>query len=174
MDICDFGTCAGHQSVEMAKLGHNVVGTDISKTAVEKAKEYSIQFNNINVTFIEDDVLDSKLKTEQFDLITDRGTFHSVYGFGTYKLYLNTIKRLLKPNGILLVKTMSIDEKRFDETDGSEYVGWSQMPYHFKPQELVEVFSRDMNFLENWKSVFQTKNLMHPANAEVAIFKKQG
>ena len=175
--ICDVGTCAGWHAIELAKLGHSVVGTDISETVIEKAKENSIQFENIDVKFIKDDVLKSFLKSEQFDLITDRGTFHSMHGFripSITELYINTVKRLLKPGGIFMIKGMSIDEKRFNVghfEELSELRIKSQMPYHFGPHELVETFNSDMEFIENWQSVFQTQNLKDPAIAEVAVFK---
>jgi hypothetical protein len=47
------------------------------------------------------------------------------------------------------------------------------MPYRFYAQELIEVFSHDLRFLENWQSVFQTENLSRPMIAEVAVFQNK-
>ena len=33
LDILDLGACSGSQSIELAKRGHRVVGTEISETA---------------------------------------------------------------------------------------------------------------------------------------------
>ncbi len=38
LDILDLGTCSGSQGIELARRGHRVVGTDISETALERAK----------------------------------------------------------------------------------------------------------------------------------------
>ena len=38
LDIFDPGTCSGSQGIELAKLGHRVVGTDISETALAQAE----------------------------------------------------------------------------------------------------------------------------------------
>jgi len=170
--ICDLGTCSGEQAIEMAKLGHSVIGTDVSRTALKHAKKNALQYEDVDITFIRDDVLESNLESEQFDLIVDRGCFHSFYNIIPAKTYIDTVKRLLKPGGVFMVKVMSSEAHigdHFDFYNGKKHI----MPYRFNSSDLVEVFNKDFEFLENWQSVFQTENLDQPAAAEVAIFRKQ-
>jgi methylase of polypeptide subunit release factors len=117
--ICDVGTCSGDQAIAMATLGHSVTGIDVSETALEQARKNAqknalrYKNKNIDITFLKDDILESKLESKQFDLIIDRGCFHSFYNLAPVELYIDTIKRLLKPNGIFMVKVMSNDEERY-------------------------------------------------------------
>ena len=168
--ICDLGTCSGEQAMEMAKLGHKVVGADVVDLALEKARAKAAEIEGIDVTFVKDDILDTKLEPNQFDLITDRGCFHSFYGVVSSELYINSIKSLLKPGAIFLIKTMSFDESRFRSVDyyaGKKHI----MPYHFKSQELIDVFKGELKYLDNWQTVFQSKNVEKPAVAELAVFR---
>ena len=180
LNICDVGTCAGWQSIELAKLGHRVVGTDISDTALGEALYHSQSLYYLDLRFIKDDILSSTLDSGQFDFITDRACFHSFYGYdveGISKIYINTIKRLLKPNGIFLIKGMSIDEKRFITKESDKIPGLgmpSAMPYRFKSEEFANIFGKDMNLVESWRSVIQSENINPPAIAEVAVFRNVG
>ncbi|MDH3338210.1 MAG: class I SAM-dependent methyltransferase [Gammaproteobacteria bacterium] len=171
LKICDLGTCSGEQAIEMAKLGHDVTGTDVSEVALEMARRNLLAEENAVVFFAHDDVLDSRFADESFDLITDRGCFHSMHAFISDDRYIASIRRLLKPGGLFFVKGMSQDEERFrsvDVIDGKEY----QSPYHFREKELDEIFGADLEFIDSWKSFFYSSVVDPPAIAEAALFRK--
>jgi SAM-dependent methyltransferase len=86
----DLGTGPGTQAIELAKNGFNVTGSDISPSAIKKAK---LSTNNVN--FVIDDILNSKFEGESFDYILDRGCFH-VLSIDERIMYLSQIKRILK------------------------------------------------------------------------------
>ncbi|MCE2506108.1 MAG: methyltransferase domain-containing protein [Nitrosopumilaceae archaeon] len=69
-NFLDLGTGPGTQALELSKIGFKVTGTDISQSAIEKAKKLSNE-----IDFVVDDVLNLKLSDEQFDFIFDRGIF---------------------------------------------------------------------------------------------------
>ncbi len=171
LKICDLGTCSGEQAIEMSKLGHDVTGTDVSEVALEMARKNLLEEEGVVVFFALDDVLDSRFGNESFDLITDRGCFHSMHAFMSDDRYIASIRRLLKPGGLFFVKGMSDDEQRFrsvDVVDGKEYMS----PYHFKQNELDEIFSVDLEFVASWKSHFYSSVVDPPAIAEAALFRK--
>jgi SAM-dependent methyltransferase len=67
----DLGTGPGTQAIQLSKLGFVVTASDLSEHAIEKARNLSGDVN-----FIVDDILNSKLKENEFDYVFDRGCFH--------------------------------------------------------------------------------------------------
>ena len=171
LKICDIGTCSGEQVIEMAKLGHEVTGTDVSEAALQMAMKNLSKEDGIRAFFAVDDILDSRFSDNCFDLITDRGCFHSIHAFMPDDRYIASVRRLLKPGGLFFVKGMSDDEKRFqsiDVVDGVEH----QSPYRFKTNELKDVFGADFEFIAGWKSCFYSSVIDPPAIAEAALFRR--
>ena len=60
----DLGTGDGTQARALAEHGFNVTGSDISETVIENIKKLSKEIN-----FLTDDILNSSLPTNAFDLI---------------------------------------------------------------------------------------------------------
>ena len=108
----DLGTGPGTQAVQLSHLGFETTGSDLSANAIEKAKNLSKEVN-----FVTDDFLNSKLHENEFDFILDRGCFH-VFDIEQRPTYVTQIKRILKKNGILFLKCMSIEEKDLPEDKG--------------------------------------------------------
>ena len=122
----DLGTGPGTQATQIANLGFDVTGTDVSEDAIEKAKKRSSDVN-----FITDDVLNSKLPDKSFDFIFDRGCFH-LFDHSNRKIFVNQIKRLLADDGILFLKCMSTDQPEFKDGEG---------PNRLTKQEIFDSFS---------------------------------
>ena len=100
--ILDIGTGTGEQAIFLAKKGFEVTATDVSPSAIKSAKEQA-SLNQVAVNFLVDNILLSRL-TDQFDIIFDRGCFTLIPA--RYKQdYLLEIKKLLKPNGWLFIKS---------------------------------------------------------------------
>ena len=124
----DLGTGPGTQAAQLAKLGFNATGSDLSQSAVDRAKKLYP-----NLSYIADDILNSKFPDNEFDFILDRGVFH-VFEPEQRPLYLTQIKRILKENGILFLKCMSVEEKNLpgDKT-----------PYKYSKDQIKEFFEND-------------------------------
>ncbi len=135
----DLGTGPGTQAIQLDKLGFEVTGSDISKNAIEKAKQLSS-----NVSFVVDDILNSSFPDDSFDFILDRGCFH-VLEPSLRKDYLNQIKKILKDDGILFLKVMSIEEKGLPKDEG---------PYRFSQQEVIDTFEKDFEIIEIKPTVY--------------------
>ena len=124
----DLGTGPGTQAAQLSKIGFNVTGSDLSQSAVDRAKKlYQNSF------FIVDDILNSKFLDNEFDFILDRGVFH-VFDPEQQPVYLSNIKRILKENGILFLKCMSIDEKNLPG---------NKTPFKYSKDQIKEFFEND-------------------------------
>ena len=135
----DLGTGPGTQAIQLDKLGFEATGSDISKNAIEKAKQLSS-----NVSFVVDDILNSSFPDDSFDFILDRGCFH-VLEPSLRKDYLNQIKKILKDDGTLFLKVMSIEEKGLPKDEG---------PYRFSQQEVIDTFEKDFEIIEIKPTVY--------------------
>jgi len=81
----DLGTGPATQAIWLAKRGFNVIGSDLSETAIKRAN--SVYANEKNIDFVVDDILNSKLKANEFDYIFDRGCFHVLPPEDTKKIH---------------------------------------------------------------------------------------
>lgn len=168
LDILDLGTCSASQAIELARLGHNLVGSDIADTAIAKAHEALAKNPDVHVKIVKDDITSSSFNENQFDLILDRGCYHSICCFNTNE-YIANIKRVLKPGGILLLKTMSSEEKRFVAYDKINERTVIQMPFHFTAEKLVDIFTPHFDKVEVRDSFFYSSVVNPPAQARFAI-----
>jgi 2-polyprenyl-3-methyl-5-hydroxy-6-metoxy-1,4-benzoquinol methylase len=171
LHILDLGTCSGSQGIALARLGHRVVGTDVSKTALAQANLALGAESGLTIRFMMDDITESQLAESQFDLVLDRGCYHSICCF-QHEDYVAGVKRVLKANGTLLLKTMSSDEQRFVSYDtlGDQQV---QMPYHFARQQLQELMSPHFDVLEIRDSYFFSNVVDPPARARFGILRNR-
>ncbi len=135
----DLGTGPGTQAIQLKKLGFESTGSDISKSAIDKAQQLSSKVN-----FVVDDILNSSFPDNAFDFILDRGCFH-VFEPMLRKDYLNQLKRILKDDGILFLKVMSIEEKGLPDDEG---------PYRFSKQEILDTFENDFEVKEIKSTVY--------------------
>ena len=153
----DLGTGPGTQAIQLSHLGFETTGSDLSANAIEKAKKLSKEVN-----FVTDDFLNSKLHENEFDFILDRGCFH-VFDIEQRPTYVTQIKRILKKNGILFLKCMSIDEKDLPEDKG---------PHKLSKSELNHVFSADF-VVENIKDTVYHGTLNPLPKALFVVIKKK-
>ena len=100
----DLGTGPATQAILLAKRGFNVTASDLSEAAINRAR--NVYANEKNVNFIVDDILNSKLKENEFAYIFDRGCFHVLLPADRQR-YITKIKQILKDNGILFLKCFS-------------------------------------------------------------------
>jgi len=126
--LLDLGCGPGTQSAALAQRGFAVTGTDISQTAIEAARQRAANAG-LDIDFQTDDVLNSGLQGP-FDVLVDRGVFHSFADKADQQAYVATAKRLLPDGGILLLKCFHKDETcemgpsgRYNEADIGGFFG---------------------------------------------------
>jgi len=156
-NFLDLGTGPGTQALQLSKYDFEVTATDISQSAIDKAKKLS---NEVN--FLVDDILDSKLSDKKFDFIFDRGIFH-IFDISQRPQYVKQIKRILNDNGILFLKCMSVNEKNLPDND---------MPHKLSKQEIMDSFNADFDIQRIDDTVFNEALGIKP-KALFAVLKKK-
>src|SRR2546427_7783042 len=73
--LLDLGTGPATQAMNLAKRGFDVVATDISGSAIKKAKA-SAKEAGLSITFLVDNRPHPRLAANLVDVIVDRGGFH--------------------------------------------------------------------------------------------------
>ncbi|MBU3901994.1 MAG: methyltransferase domain-containing protein [Candidatus Thermoplasmatota archaeon] len=159
--ILDAGGGTGRWGIKIAKLGYNVVLTDISKGML-KVAEKKIKKNNLSnkIKIVGADIKNMKMfQDEKFDLVLSEGDPLSYCG--DYKKALKELTRVLKKGGYLIASVDNritsiyhlIKQKKFDEIknflrtgniviqDSSSYVDF---PIHtFTQKELKKLFAKN-------------------------------
>jgi SAM-dependent methyltransferase len=137
----DLGTGPATQAVWLAKRGFNVTGSDLSESAINRARK--IYTNERNIKFVVDDILNSRFKDNEFDYIFDRGCFHVLLPVDRQK-YIRKIKQILKDdNGILFLKCFSDKEPR------------QEGPYKFSPERIRNLFGEHFRIDSIIETVYQ-------------------
>ncbi len=138
----DLGTGPGTQAIALARLGFAATGTDISPSAVEKAKARA-EKEGVHVSFVCDDILDSSLEA-RFGLIMDRGCFH-VLDADQRHTYINTVSDLLEDDGLLFLKTFHKQETREEGP-----------PNRFEAEDINSMFAPTFELITSSDSVFES------------------
>ena len=136
----DLGTGPGTQATLLAKRGFRVIGSDLSEAAIRRAR--NVYASEKDVDFIVDDILNSKLKENEFDYVFDRGCFH-VLSPADRQIYISKIKGVLKDKGLLFLKCFSDKEPR------------QEGPYKFSQQEIRSLFSKYFTIDSIKETVYQ-------------------
>jgi SAM-dependent methyltransferase/3-polyprenyl-4-hydroxybenzoate decarboxylase len=116
--VLDVGTGSGLVAAALARAGHRVVATDVSRAALERARA---ETSGLDVTLVVDDACSSGL-VGPFDLALDRACLHSLPA-SRHAAYAATMERLVAPGGLLVVVCDAPDATaqrathRFEESD---------------------------------------------------------
>ncbi len=156
--ILDLGTGPATQAVALARRGYSVVASDISETAVRKGRSLAKE-EGVRIVFRVDNILDSRLEDALADVIVDRGVFH-VLPPEARPVYVKQVRRIVRPRGLLLLKTFS------DKEPGDDG------PYRLSPGELRGYFLDSFDVVSIEETVFQG-TLRHAPRALFAVFRRR-
>lgn len=153
LDIC---TGPATQAMALAERGFKVYATDISATAISKARSAAAR-KGLKIAFRQADIMKDDLGGE-FDLLVDRGCFH-VFEPDQRPRYVSAAGDLLKPGGLLILKCFSHKEKRRDG------------PHRFTPRQLKSYFSPTFEVLSIEDARF-TGGRDHNPRALISVMRK--
>lgn len=178
--VMDLGCGMGRHTVYLAKKGFNVYATDVSETGIEKTKEKVEELALNNVEFKQHDMRDIPFENNFFDAIlcvwtTGHGTLNDT------KRNVDEMHRVLKPNGIIVIDYVSIDDARYgkgimieEDTFLNNMEGEENIPHHYSSREEIEdlyqKFSNidinpiDYHFFDNYKNKHVIKAFVVIAN----------
>lgn len=132
--ILDLGTGPATQAMSLAKRGFDVIGTDISPSAIRKAKA-AAKDARLGIEFRVDNIVQSNLDSSLVDVIVDRGVFHTLDPEDR-PAYVEAVRRVLRPGGWLFLKCFSDKEPG---TYGPHRISAKELRSHF--QEMFDIAS---------------------------------
>jgi SAM-dependent methyltransferase len=118
--VLDYGCGTGYGTYMLSKFAQSVVGVDVSGESVAYAKEH---FVSDNVIF--KDI--NELGNEKYDVIV---SFQVIEHVKNDKTYINSLKKLLNPNGVLLLTTPNKQGRIFNYIQ----IPWNK--YHLKEYSI--------------------------------------
>ena len=126
--VLDLGCNSGYGTKLLSQYCNHVTGVDVSPAAIEAAKTHC---QNNNASFQVVDGITLPFEPATFDVVT---SFQVVEHLVDYDAYLNEIRRVLKPEGIVILTTPNA-EIRFKPGDKP----WNRFHVHeFRGDELME------------------------------------
>lgn len=142
--MLELGCGMGNLAIPLAEVGFQVVGIDISATAIHIATQRA-RIAKGNVSFRVGNVISAETyqNLERFDCVLDGLCWHCIIGQGR-KTLLGFVRNVLKPGGCFLVMTMCGNPRsarlvaRFDPV--SRYIANGRIAdrYLGLPQTLME------------------------------------
>jgi len=109
--VLDIGCGTGDNSIWLAQNRFQVIGTDISDIAIEKAKEKASKAN-VECDFIHVDFLKNKIEGAPFGFVFDRGCFHSFGSEDDRRRFAQNVATHLEEAGRWLTIVGNADEDR--------------------------------------------------------------
>ncbi|MCX7552648.1 class I SAM-dependent methyltransferase [Marinicella sp. S1101] len=133
--VLDAACGEGYGSHLMAQTASSVDGVDIDPTAVEHATS---RYQRSNLKFHQSDVLNLAFEDDSFDVVV---SFETLEHLAEHEALLAEFKRVLKPDGVLLISTP--DKKEYSDKTGfnNEYHVRELYQDEFK-QMIDEVFTQ--------------------------------
>jgi ubiquinone/menaquinone biosynthesis C-methylase UbiE len=136
----DIGTGPGHDAVFLIQKGFNVIGIDISPSAVKLARETASNAGLFGF-FQVGDLRQIPVEDRFIDFAYDRGCFH-VLPPEDRPQAVTEVHRVLRKEGLYLLKVFS------DKEPGSDG------PHRFTRQELDDLFKEKFKTLKFWDGAF--------------------
>jgi SAM-dependent methyltransferase len=109
--VLDIGCGTGDNSIWLAQNRFQVIGTDTSEIALEKAKEKASKAN-VECNFVLVDFLMKKIEGAPFGFVFDRGCFHSFSSENVRRKFAQNVAAHLEEAGLWLTIVGNADEDR--------------------------------------------------------------
>eukprot|EP01114_Cavostelium_apophysatum_P007663 TRINITY_DN19804_c0_g1_i1.p1 TRINITY_DN19804_c0_g1~~TRINITY_DN19804_c0_g1_i1.p1 ORF type:complete len:268 (-),score=39.84 TRINITY_DN19804_c0_g1_i1:13-816(-) len=136
--VLDVGCGNGHFCEMLSLAGfEKVTGTDFCESAIELCSQVHNYYKSQdgasvvrNITYLQDDILDSKLEDAHFDVVYDKGTLDSIAMVGRQLLdddseadekpnlidqYAAQVMRILKPGKFLIVLSCNHEKEELED-----------------------------------------------------------
>jgi SAM-dependent methyltransferase len=140
--VLDLGSGTGKNSLFLAERGSDVVGIELSKTAVQMAKDRAKQ-REIEVHFQTGDIGTTiPYEDNSFNVLLDVVSSNSL-NEAERRVYVKEMKRLLKPSGYVFVKALCKDGDKNALNLIEKFPGKEKDTYAMPGTGIIErVFSR--------------------------------
>ncbi len=135
--VLDLGCGAGRHTVCLAKNGFEVVGVDVSKSALGIAKEWVRKENLKKAAFVQATMISIPFRDNQFDAVISVSVIHHAVKRDIEET-INEIYRILKGNGLLLANLASVKDPRYGKGEMVE-AGTFKMLEAFEQKRFEEL-----------------------------------
>src|SRR5437879_4015864 len=152
----DIGTGPGHDAVFLIQHGFNVIGIDISPSAVKLARENASQAGLFGF-FQVGDIRQIPVEDHFIDFAYDRGCLH-VLAPEDRPQAVAEVWRVLRKGGLYLLRVFSDKEPPATQAGGRAPDGWRSVPdgpHRFTRKELEDLFRGKFRTLQFWEGVFE-------------------
>ena len=151
--VLDIASGEGYGSNLIAKYAQEVVGVDISQDAIDHAQK---KYSSKNLCFQVGSVLNIPFEPEVFDVVV---SFETIEHISDHRKMISEIKRVLKPDGVLIISTP-------EKAVYSDQANYSN-PYHEKElyeEEFVQIISEQFQFFQLGYQKFLSGSYILPTN----------
>jgi len=161
--ILDLGCGTGRNANYLAERGNNVIGIEISKTALNLAKERAKEIG-VSVDYRIGDIGEKyDIEDNSIDIVLDITSSNSLDEKGR-DIYLNEVNRVIKKNGYFFVRALCKDGNKNVKNLLKQNPGREYDTYIIKEIGLTErVFSKD-DFIRMYSKYFKIINLEKKTN----------
>ena len=140
--VVDLASGEGYGSEILSRVADKVIGIDISIEAVEHAKR---NYKRENLQFVEGDACNIPLKDNFADVFV---SFETIEHHDRHSEMLAEIKRVLKPDGVLIIS--SPDKKYYTDIPGYKNIYHVKELYYEEFKHLIsDFFKNNYFFLQN-------------------------
>lgn len=116
-NILEIGCGIGDDATDLARLGFDYVGLDVSRSAIQHA----IRNHRLIGAFVHGDFFDW-IPESAFRVAYEKGVFHNLRGVRKRNAFIRRLASMLHPNGIWLSVCGAADHRRSDFGHGAIYV----------------------------------------------------
>jgi len=109
--VLDLGCGAGRHTVCLAENGFDVIGVDVSKSALRIAKEWARKENLEEVSLVQATMTSIPFRDNQFDAVISVSVIHHAVK-RDIEATVDEVYRILKGNGTLLANLASANDPR--------------------------------------------------------------
>jgi len=136
--VLDIASGSGYGTALIAKQAKKVFGVDVLEGAIEYAKEH---YGAPNIEYLHGDGVKIPLETASVDLVV---SFETIEHIKDYVTFMKEVKRVLKPDGLLLLSTPN--DVEFAEGNH----------FHLHEFEEKELLKLAKTYYKNVKPYYQT------------------
>ncbi len=173
-NVLEIGCGNGRNAIHLAQKGCTVTAVDLSQQAIDWAKEQA-DVQNVNITFICENIFNLKLESQNFDYIYDSGCFHHLSPHRRVS-YIQFINKYLKNNGYFSISAFKENGKYGGSalSDKQYYIdrslhgglGYSRDKLQMLFSDFQEIEIRDMQYNNLYHNEFGLEDFI------VCLFKK--
>jgi len=162
--VLDLGCGTGRHTAYLAKKGFDVVGVDVSKSALKMANEWVREEKMTDVAFVRGTMTNVPLRNSGFSLVISVSVIHHAVKKDIVKT-IAEVHRVLRKKGLFLANIASVKDPRYSEGEKVEHNTF----------RILEAFEEkrfeELHHFFTKKEAFQM--LSSFAEAEVEILKEK-